>query len=322
MSTKAPWKNSSHKGLLICHLGALLAVCMWGGSFVSTKVLINNGLGPVEIYIYRFLLAYLLILLACHSKLWSNSWRDEFLFLICGLCGSSIYFIAENNAVNYTRVSDVSMITTLSPLLTTLLIGALYKTERPGKWTYVGSTIAFLGVGFIIFKDGLTSTAPEANGPDTLSATIGNLLALGAAFSWAIYSLVLRKLTVLYSAWFITRKMFFYGLITALPFWIISKEPVSNPETLLRPEVLTNLLFLGVLCSVVAYILWAWVTGKLGAITTNNYLYVQPIATMIIAAILFGKDDPITFIGCFGCFLIIGGLWLGDYMTRRDALRK
>lgn len=322
MATKAPWKNSSHKSLLICHIGALLAVGMWGGSFVSTKVLINNGLGPVEIYIYRFLMAYALVLIGSHSKLWSNSWRDEFLFLVCGLCGSSIYFIAENNAVNYTRVSDVSMITTLSPLLTTLLIGALYKTERPGKWTYVGSTIAFLGVGFIIFKDGLNNSAPSANGPDALSATIGDLLALGAAFSWAIYSLVLRKLNALYSAQFITRKTFFYGLITAIPFWIISKEPVSSPETLLRPEVLVNLLFLGLLCSMMAYLLWAWVMGKLGAITTNNYLYVQPIFTMIIAAILFGKDDPITFIGCFGCFLIIGGLWLGDYMTRRDALRK
>ncbi len=322
MATKAPWKNSSHKSLLICHIGALLAVGMWGGSFVSTKVLINNSLGPVEIYIYRFLLAYALVLIGSHSKLWSNSWRDEFLFLVCGLCGSSIYFIAENNAVNYTRVSDVSMITTLSPLLTTLLIGALYKTERPGKWTYVGSTIAFLGVGFIIFKDGLNNSAPSANGPDALSATIGDLLALGAAFSWAIYSLVLRKLNALYSAQFITRKTFFYGLITAIPFWIISKEPVSSPETLLRPEVLVNLLFLGLLCSMMAYLLWAWVMGKLGAITTNNYLYVQPIFTMIIAAILFGKDDPITFIGCFGCFLIIGGLWLGDYMTRRDALRK
>lgn len=322
MATKAPWKNSSHKSLLICHIGALLAVGMWGGSFVSTKVLINNGLGPVEIYIYRFLMAYALVLIGSHSKLWSNSWRDEFLFLVCGLCGSSIYFIAENNAVNYTRVSDVSMITTLSPLLTTLLIGALYKTERPGKWTYVGSTIAFLGVGFIIFKDGLNNSAPSANGPDALSATIGDLLALGAAFSWAIYSLVLRKLNALYSAQFITRKTFFYGLITAIPFWLISKEPVSSPETLLRPEVLVNLLFLGLLCSMMAYLLWAWVMGKLGAITTNNYLYVQPIFTMIIAAILFGKDDPITFIGCFGCFLIIGGLWLGDYMTRRDALRK
>lgn len=322
MATATPWKMTSGKSLLICHLGALLAVGMWGGSFVSTKVLINNGLGPVEIYIYRFLLAYLLVFICCHNKLWANSWRDEMLFLVCGLCGSSIYFIAENNAVNYTRVSDVSMITTLAPLLTTLLIGLLYKTERPGKWIYIGSLIAFVGVGFIIFKDGLSSGNKAAEAPDTLSATIGNMLALGAAFSWAIYSLVLRKLNVTYSAQFITRKTFFYGLLTALPFWVISKEPISPVSTLIRPEVLINLLFLGVMCSMAAYIIWAWAMSRLGAITTNNYLYVQPIITMIIAAILFGKADPITFIGCIGCFLIIGGLWLGDYMSRREALRR
>lgn len=315
-------KVTSRKSLLFCHLGALLAVGMWGGSFVSTKVLVNNGLGPVEIYIYRFTLAYLLVLLGCHSKLWANSWRDEFLFLLCGLCGSSIYFIAENNAVTYTRVSDVSMITTLAPLLTALLIGALYKTERPGKWTYIGSGIAFLGVAFIIFKDGFTLHGSEAGSPDVLSATIGDLLALAAAFSWAIYSLVLRKLNVTYTAQFITRKTFFYGLITAIPFWIISKEPVSSVSTLLRPEVFSNLLFLGIFCSMVSYLLWAWAMGTLGAIKTNNYLYVQPIITMIIAAILFGKADPITLIGCLGCFLIIGGLWLGDYMGRRDSLKS
>lgn len=322
MATASPWKVPSRKSLLFCHLGALVVVGMWGGSFVSTKVLVNNGLGPVEIYVYRFLLAYILVLIGCHSKLFANSWRDEFLFLICGLCGSSIYFIAENNAVTYTRVSDVSMITTLSPLLTTLLIGALYKTERPGKWVYVGSTIAFIGVGFIVFKDGFSFGANDPNGPDALSTAIGDLLALGAAFSWAIYSLVLRKLNVTYSAQFISRKTFFYGLLTALPFWIISKEPVSSIDTLIKPEVLGNLFFLGAMCSMLAYIVWAWVMGNLGAIKTNNYLYIQPIVTMIVAAILFGKADPITLIGCFGCFLIIGGLWFGDYMARRESLKK
>ena len=60
-------KNNSHKKLL-CHLGALLVVTIWGGSFVSTKVLINHHLGPVEIYIYRFVMAYLLVLAMCHKK--------------------------------------------------------------------------------------------------------------------------------------------------------------------------------------------------------------------------------------------------------------
>lgn len=87
---------------------------------------------------------------------------------------------------------------------------------------------------------------------------------------------------------------------------------------LLKPEVLGNLLFLGLVCSMLAYLLWAAVMNRLGAIVTNNYLYVQPICTMIIAAVLF-PDDPITLMGCFGAFLIVGGLWFGDYMTNRDT---
>ena len=313
-------KSNSRKKLLLCHLGALLVVTMWGGSFVSTKVLINHHLGPVEIYIYRFVMAYLLVLAMCHKKILANNWRDEFLFLVCGLCGSSIYFIAENNAVNYTRVSDVSMITTLSPLLTTLLIGALYKNERPGRWTYISSVIAFLGVGCIIFKDGFTSMA-DASGPDALSTAIGDLLALGAAFSWAIYAVVLRKLNVTYSAQFVTRKTFFYGLVTALPFWAISAEPVSPLSQLMSAEVIGNLLFLGLFCSMIAYIIWSAVMNPLGAITANNYLYVQPICTMIIAAILF-DNDPITAMGCFGAALIIVGLWFVDYMNLRESARS
>lgn len=312
----ATWNINSQKSKLICHLGALIAVSMWGASFVSTKVLVNNSLGPVEIYVYRFIMAYLLVFAACHKKIFADSWRDELLFAVCGLCGGSIYFIAENNAVNYTRVSDVSMITTLSPLLTTLLIGALYRSERPGKWTYISSIIAFMGVGCIVFKDGLS--IGQEDGPDELSATVGNFLALGAAFSWAIYSVVLRKLNVTYTAQFVTRKTFFYGLITALPFWMISPEPVTPVSVFLKPEVLGNLLFLGLICSMLAYLLWAAVMNRLGAIVTNNYLYVQPICTMIIAAILF-PDDPITLMGCFGAFLIVGGLWFGDYMTNRSA---
>ena len=57
-------KNNSHKKLL-CHLGALLVVTIWGGSFVSTKVLINHHLGPVEIYIYRFVMAIIRVFPMC-----------------------------------------------------------------------------------------------------------------------------------------------------------------------------------------------------------------------------------------------------------------
>lgn len=300
-------KASNPASALLFHIGAMLAVAAWGISFVSTKVLLDNGLHAVEIYIYRFLLAYLMVLAFCHKKFFARSLRDEVLFMIIGLCGGSIYFIAENTALRYTLVSNVSLLTTLSPLLTALLIGIIYKTEKPGKWIYIGSIVALIGVACIIFKDGFEMTVMP----------LGDLLALSAALSWAIYSIVLRKVNAYYSPLFITRKTFFYGLLTAIPF-LWAEPEISDPHILLRPQVISNLLFLGIFCSMIAYLVWAQTVKRLGAVKASNYLYFQPVVTMLFSALVF-TDDPLTMVGCVGCALIIGGVWFGDFMTRRKV---
>ncbi len=292
--------------MLWSHLGALLTMIAWGVAFVSTKVLLEHGFSPVEIYIYRFILAYVLVFAVCHKRILSNNLRDEVLFMICGLCAGSIYFIAENTAIEYTLVSNVALITSISPLITTLLVGLIYKSERPGKGTYVGSVLAFFGVACVIFN---SSTTLQFN-------PLGDLLSLSAAVSFSIYSLVLRKLNATYSAMFVTRKTFFYGVLTAIPFMMMEPEmtPISELWNL---EVILNLLFLGAFASMFAYILWAQSVKKLGAIKASNYLYVSPIVTLV--ASVFWLNEVITWVGYLGCFLILGGMWLGEQLNRKYA---
>ncbi len=299
--------GKSSPSMLWFHLGALLTVTAWGVAFVSTKVLLEHGFRPAEIYIYRFILAYLLVLAVCHKRIWSNSFRDEVLFMICGLCAGSIYFIAENTAIEYTLVSNVALITSIAPLLTTLLLGLIYKNERPGKGAYIGSVTAFIGVACVIFN---SSFVVKMN-------PIGDLLSLSAAVSWAVYSLVLRKLNVTYSAMFITRKTFFYGVLTAIPYMLTEPEisPISN---LWDVDVLLNLAFLGAFASMGAYILWTNAVKKLGAIKASNYLYVSPIVTLIASVFFLG--ETITWIGYVGCALILGGMWLGEHLSRKENI--
>ena len=301
----------SHPGYIkkhssfFAHIGALITVTAWGVSFISTKVLLNNGLGPAEIYIYRFILAYLLILIACHNRLWANSLRDEFLFMVCGLCAGSIYFIAENMALEYTLVTNVSLLVTTSPLITTMLMWMIYKNEKPGKGTIVGSLIAFIGVACVIFN---SSFVIESN-------PIGDILSILAAVSWSIYSLVLKKLNAMYSVMFISRKTFFYGVLTALPFMLFQPN-LCSPIVLLRPEVWGNLLFLGAFASMLAYILWAQSVKHLGAIKASNYMYISPIITLVASVAFLGED--LSLIGGTGCALILGGMWLGEYLERKS----
>lgn len=285
------------------HLGALLTVTAWGVSFVSTKVLLEHGINPTEVYVVRTLLAYLLVLCVCHKRIFSNSLRDELLFVSCGLCAGSLYFIAENTALEYALVSNVSLIVTLSPLITTLLVGAIYKNERPGKGVLMGSLIAFLGVGCVIFNSSFVLDVKP----------LGDLLSLSAAVCWSVYSLVLRKLSAFYTVMFISRKTFFYGMVTAIPFLIAIPEHTPL-DVYLQFDVWSNFLFLGVFCSMIAFIIWAFTIKGLGAIKANNYLYIQPIITLIASALLLG--EKVSIVGYVGCSLILLGVWISDRMSR------
>uniref|UniRef100_UPI00265D3907 DMT family transporter n=1 Tax=uncultured Muribaculum sp. TaxID=1918613 RepID=UPI00265D3907 len=280
-----------------------LTVTAWGVSFVSTKVLLEHGINPTEVYVVRTLLAYLLVLCVCHKRIFSNSLRDELLFVSCGLCAGSLYFIAENTALEYTLVSNVSLIVTLSPLITTLLVGAIYKNERPGKGVLMGSLIAFLGVGCVIFNSSFVLDVKP----------LGDLLSLSAAVCWSVYSLVLRKLSAFYTVMFISRKTFFYGMVTAIPLLIAIPEHTPL-DVYLQFDVWSNFLFLGVFCSMIAFIIWAFTIKGLGAIKANNYLYIQPIITLIASALLLG--EKVSIVGYVGCSLILLGVWISDRMSR------
>ena len=289
--------------MILGHIGAIITVGIWGGSFVSTKVLLDNNMNPAEIYVYRFILAYLLVLLMSHSRLWANSLRDELLFALCGITGGSIYFLAENTALEYTLTTNVSLLTSTSPLITSLLVGLIYKSERPSRGMLVGSLIAFMGVGCVIFNSSFNLQIRP----------LGDILSILAAFSWAVYSLVLRKLNVIYDLWFITRKTFFYGVLTAIPF--VLSEPLNNPVDIISNHaVLGNLLFLGIGASMMAYYFWAMIIKQVGAVKANNYMYLQSIYTLIISAIVI--HEHISAVGIFGCCMILGGLWVGDRLSQ------
>lgn len=300
---------AGRSNIWIYHLFAIITVTAWGLSFISTRVLLDNGLHPIEIYIYRFIIAYLSLLAICHKKIMADSVKDELLFVVCGLVAGSIYFISENVALEYTLVTNVSLITSLPPLLTVLLMGIVYKSNRPGNGAYIGSVIAFIGVGLVIFN----SSFNMAINP------IGDFLSLLAALCWAIYGLLLKPLNAHYDARFITRKVFFYGVLTALPFLAVEPE-IASPAILLKPVVMWNLLFLSFVCSLGAYLLWAYAVLRIGPVAASNYIYFQPVITMIFSVIIL--HETLTPVGITGCSLILLGVWLADWLQRRKIKKS
>ncbi len=269
------------------HIVALVVVMIWGGTFVNTRVLIDKGLSPEEIYVLRTLLAYVCIWFISPKKLFCDSLKDELVVFLLGIFGSSLYFLTENYALKLTVVNDVSFIVCTTPLVTTVLALLFLKSVKASLPLVAGSVFALLGVALVIF-----------NGHFVLHLDLlGDFLALAAATSWAIYSLVMKNFSSHYSPFFITRKVFFYGLITITP--VFAVHPWAFPfEQLFTPVIGLNLLYLGVIASFVCFAAWAWVISRLGALRASNYIYFNPVTTVIMSALVLNEHmTPIAYVG-------------------------
>jgi len=286
-------------GLLRYHLIAILTVSIWGVTFVSTKILIEYGLSPVEIFFYRFVLAYLFIWFISPRKLFADNLKDEFYLALAGLSGGSLYFVAENTALGLTLASNVSLIICTTPIMTAFLLYFVNKEEKLKPNLLIGSFIALAGVALVVF-----------NGSFVLKVNpLGDILTLVAAFMWAFYCLILRRLNTKYSTVFFTRKVFFYGIITLIPF--MAFYPVRFDTTILfKPVVASNILFLGIVASLFCFIMWNATVKKIGPIYATNYLYLVPLVTMITSALII--DEKITYITIIGSFLIILGVYMAE----------
>lgn len=292
------------------HVAAVVAVTAWGISFVNTKVLMDNGFTPVEVYVYRCIIAYLLLLAFSYKRLMAINWRHELLFLLCGICGGSVYFVAENAALLYTSTTNVSLITSTSPLINALLVGLLYRDERPNRGIIIGSFIAMAGVAMVILGG---SSHGEEGASEVTHGILGDSLSFMAAVCWSVYALLLRKLQAFYSAIYVTRKTFFYGLITVIPFMLLEPSTITL-ETFSRPAVWINLLTLALFASSLSFVIWAWVIGRIGAVKAGNYLYFQPIVTLIFGAIVL--HEAMSLLGITGCVVTILGVYAGERLSQ------
>ena len=284
--------------VLLFHLITAAVVTIWGVTFVSTKVLLQHGLGPMDIMFYRFVIAYCCILVISHKRLWANNWKDEFMLMLSGLTGGTLYFIAENNALRISQASNVALLVCTTPIFTALLANLIFK-EPLRKNMMIGSFIALIGVGLVVFSG---SVILQIN-------PLGDFLSIMAALMWAIYCLILKPLGKRYPTTFITRKVFIYSILSVMVYFLF--DPLMmDVETLTNPIVLLNLFFLGIVASMLCFIAWNAAVKVLGPSRTANYIYVQPMSTLILSSIIL--SEIITLTSLIGAVCIIGGVYLAE----------
>ena len=294
------------------HLVAFLVVAIWGSTFVFTKMLLLAGLTPAQIFTLRFIIAYTLLLgyelvfKRSSFELFASSKKDELMMVLLGITGGSVYFLTENAAMLYTTATNTSLIVCSCPLFAMLLVSLFYRhSEHFTKTQVFGSVMACIGMAVVVL-----------NGHFVLHLSpLGDTLAFCACLCWAVYSLLMKPATGLYPTLFITRKVFFYGLLTMIPYYLIYPEEVSlffHPSILITPpSTLFNIFFLGVIASMGCFLVWNWVIHKLGTVVATNWVYFNPITTIIFAWWLLHEQITPWFL--LGTFCILVGMYFCDH---------
>lgn len=284
----------------IGHIAAIITITIWGTTFISTKLLLQT-FQPVEILFYRFVIGFFALLVACPKRLKTKSWKEEVTFAAAGFSGLCLYYLLENVALTYTLASNVGVIISIAPFFTALLVHFFIKSEEKIPIVfYVGFVVAMLGIACISFNGAKLSLNP-----------IGDLLAVFAAFVWAVYSLLTRRIGKFgYSIILSTKRTFFYGILFMIPIMFYKNYRIDISR-FMNQTVLFNILYLGLGASALCFATWNFAVKELGAVKTSVYIYLVPVITVIMSWLILG--ETLTVLSAAGTVLTLIGLFLSEY---------
>lgn len=281
------------------HLAALLTISIWGTTFISTKVLLED-FQPVEILFFRFVLGLVALVLVYPKRLRVENPKQELVFAAAGLSGICLYYLLENIALTCTMASNISVILSVAPFFTAILSRIFMKTEEQLHLRFLlGFAVAMTGISLISLNGSRLELNPA-----------GDLLAILAALVWAVYSLLTRKISSYgYHTIQTTRRVFLYGILFMIPALFIFDFRLGAGR-LADPKALLNLLFLGLGASALCFVTWNYAVKILGAVRTSVYIYAVPVITVVTAVLIL--HEIITPVAALGTVLTLVGLFLSE----------
>ncbi|MEJ5230215.1 MAG: DMT family transporter [Pseudothermotoga sp.] len=264
-----------------------LVVLFWGVSFVATRVVVLS-IPPITAALIRFLIASIALMLIIRKFPKLKNWHSFF----AGFWGVTMYFFFENSGLVYTYPTNASLIVSSAPILYTLFSHVVQK-KRTTVMEYIASIIAFFGVAIVIL-----------NGRFVLKMSLkGDLMLLGAAFAWVFYTYHVEKMPEPDSLMGVM-SITVWGVLTLIPFAVFEEK---HQITVTFPVVI-SLLYLGIICSGLAYVFWNLGIMRVGARYTTNTIYFIPVVTSVAEALLL-KNLPNLYT-VLGGILVLLGLWL------------
>lgn len=275
----------------------LPAIIFWGASFIATKYLLDE-LTPEAIISMRLILAIILLsLIALYTKKdFTINLKSHLWILLLALIAVFHLWI-QITGLKFTTAANTGWIIGTAPIFMALL-GLIFFKEKLTAIKIAGIVLAMIGLLLLVGKGDITNI--------DLIKNKGDLLVLSSSFTWGIYSMVNKKVSLNYSPMMTILYLFIMMAVIIIPFNFNPKT--FNAVVHLSTIGWISIFFLGLLCSGAAYVIWAYSLRDMESAKVGAFLYFEPFVT-VISAWLFLKEE-ITLLMLLSGLIITAGVFL------------
>ncbi|MGR3205414.1 DMT family transporter [Bacillus glycinifermentans] len=284
------------KNTLLGSIYLALAAGIWGGMYVVVKVVVAV-IPPLELVWMRYAVAIIALLIIGFVK--KLSWRirrhDILLIITIGIIGNTISIVTQEIGTSLSSAQMGAIITSSTPAFMVIFARLLLK-ERLNLKKGISVALATIGVLLIV-----------GNGQIDMSNQLGGLSLLIAALTWALMSVLLKRVPSDYSPIVVTTYSILVAIIILTPFVWMNADEIHFSQ-LTHPTIWGGLLYLGIISTACAFILWNRGLQMLNASSGGLFFFFQPLVGTLLGWILLGESLGGTF--WIGSILILIGVLL------------
>jgi len=275
----------------------LCLIIFWGSSFVVVKALLLEGLTPIAIATFRFLVAGAFFLAALLVKKVTSpqssvlvDGKDVLMLVGLSLVGVTFFFIAQYVGIELADASVASILVCfLSPILIALLSVRIFNETLKRK-QFLGLAVA--GFGTLVVITGGSMGFGSSN-PTFL---VGSLILLLTPILWASYTLGGKRLIEKYSPFLLVAYVSIIGGLFLVPF-SLAENSLKGLLTL-SLQSWAAILYLSVTCSFIGYLIWFQVISRVKAAVASSFLFAEPLVTVLFAMAFIGENvTPLILVG-------------------------
>lgn len=271
-----------------------LAASIWGGMFVVVKIVVPV-IPPLELVWMRYLVAIVTLVavgLITRQK-WQIDKRYYSTIIAIGIIGNAISIVAQETGTMLSSAQMGAIVTSATPAFMVIFARLLLK-ERLTLKKGLAICLATIGVLLIV-----------GVGHVDLSSELGGISLLIAALTWALMSVLVKRVPSDYSQIVVTTYSILVALIVLTPFVLPRLHAISISQ-LTHPAIWGGILYLGIISTAGGFLLWNRGLQMLNASSGGLFFFFQPVVGTLLGWLILGESIGITF--WIGSVLILMGV--------------